>query len=214
MVHVIIYFRPTKYPFFLVLIPTPSQHYLVPVNTICLELFESILMTFWGTKKTCMIKEAPVTRKKPSFKIRLLPALHFLAGFELGSASQKASNSASCNPLIIAKNWAVSLPLLVVYSCSPETRPNFRVDSLWVCMKSGRSGWKSPSIWQYADLSGRHTASLLHLLFVHPMVLAPWVTLCSTTAECSSVTVTWNAACPVSSFSIIICSQLQKSLKL
>lgn len=67
LVHVTIYARPIKYPFFPVLIPAPTHHYLVPVKTIYHELLESILMAFWGTKKICIMKKAPVTHLKEPF---------------------------------------------------------------------------------------------------------------------------------------------------
>lgn len=67
LVHMTIYARPVKYLFFPVLIPATSQHYLVRANTICLELFESILMTFWGTKKTCIMERASMTHLKKAF---------------------------------------------------------------------------------------------------------------------------------------------------
>lgn len=62
-----IYARPAKYLFSPVLIPATSQHYLVPAHDICLELFESILMTFWGTKKICIMKRASVTHLKKAY---------------------------------------------------------------------------------------------------------------------------------------------------
>lgn len=146
-------------------------------------------MTLWAPRNL-PTKKAPVTHLKKAFFQNEVSHLGAFLWPGFLRAFQQVSNSASCNRLIFGKNWAESLPLLIVYSCSPENRPGFRADFLWVCRRRGRSGWKRMSIWQYADLSGRHTVSLLPLCLYTTLCWHPW----PRSAPPQLNVVTWNAA--------------------